>query len=184
MTLTRLSQEKPTAVIIMGDFNCRSSQWWKGDNDFPEGTALEEFIVTNNLYLLINEPANIRCGSMSCIDLIITDQPNLFVKSGVHPSLDDHCQHQLIHGKLNLSIPAPPPYKKTMWDYAKADIQSIREKINGIDWESRLMGLDPNEMSEVFTATIYSILSSNIPNKVVTCNDKDAPWVTAKVKQQ
>ena len=37
-------------------------------------------------------------------------------------------------------------------------------------------------MSEVFTATIYSILYSNIPNKVVKGNDKNAPWVTAEVK--
>ena len=44
------------------------------------------------------------------------------------------------------------------------------------------MGFGPNEMSEVFTAKIYSILSSNIPNFVVKCNDKDAPWVTAEVK--
>ena len=44
------------------------------------------------------------------------------------------------------------------------------------------MGFGPNEMSEVFTETIYSILSSYIPNKVVKCNDKDAPWVTAEVK--
>ena len=182
MTLTRLRQEKPTALIITGDFNCRSSQWWEGDNEYPEGTALDEFIETNNLYQLINEPTNIRCESMSCIDLIITDQPNLFVESGVHPSLDDHCQHQLIYGKLNLSIPAPSPYRRTMWDYAKADTQSIRDRINGIDWESRFMGFGPNEMSEVFTATIYSILSSNIPNKVVKCSDKDAPWVTAEVK--
>ena len=181
MTLTRLRQEKPTALIITGDSNCRSSQWWEGDNEYPEGTALDDFIETNNLYQLINEPTNICGESMSCIDLIITDQPSLFVESGVHPSLDDHCQHQLIYGKLNLTIPAPPPYKKTMWDYAKADTQTIRDRINGIDWESRFMGFGPNEMSEVFTATIYSILSSNIPNKVVKCNDKDAPWVTAEV---
>ena len=44
------------------------------------------------------------------------------------------------------------------------------------------MGLDPNEMADVFTATIYSILSLNVPNKVVKFNDKDAPWVTAEVK--
>ena len=44
------------------------------------------------------------------------------------------------------------------------------------------MGFGPNEMREVFTATIYSILSSNIPNKVVKCNDKDTLWVTAEVK--
>ena len=49
---------------------------------------------------------------MSCTDLIITDQPNLFVNFGVHFSLDDHCRHQIIHGKFNISVPIPPPYLK------------------------------------------------------------------------
>ena len=65
----------------------------------PEGTALDEFIERNNLCQLINEPTHIRGESMSCIDLIITDQPNFFVESGVHRSLGDHCQHQLVYGK-------------------------------------------------------------------------------------
>ena len=58
---------------------------------------------------------------MSCIDLIITDQPNLFVNSGVHPSLDEHCQHQIIYGKLNISVSYPPPFKRKFWDYSKAN---------------------------------------------------------------
>ena len=44
------------------------------------------------------------------------------------------------------------------------------------------MGLDSSEMSDFFTTTLYSTLSSNIPNKVVKCNNKDAPWVTHEIK--
>ena len=44
---------------------------------------------------------------MSSIDLIITDQPNLFVDFGVHSFLDDQCQHQIIHDKRNISVPRP-----------------------------------------------------------------------------
>ena len=72
---------------------------------------MDEFIESNNLSQLIDEPTNIRTTGISCIDLIITDQPNLFVDFGVHSSLDDHCQHQIIHSKLNISVPLPPPYK-------------------------------------------------------------------------
>ena len=54
---------------------------------------------------LIDEPTNIRITGMSCIELIITDQPNLFVDFRVHSSSDNHCQHQIIHGKLNISVP-------------------------------------------------------------------------------
>ena len=37
-------------------------------------------------------------------------------------------------------------------------------------------------MFDVFTATIYSIMSLNMLNKVVTFDEKNAPWVTAEVK--
>ena len=74
----KIQAENPHSVILMGDFNFRSPQWWAGDVQQPEGTALEELIEVNNLHQLIEEQTNIREGSMSCIDLIITDKPNLF----------------------------------------------------------------------------------------------------------
>ena len=119
---------------------------------------------------------------MSCIDLVITDQPNIFVESGVHPSLDDHCQHQIVYGKLNISIPHPPPYERTISDYSKANTRMIRDLINDIDWQSRFVGLGSSEMTELFTGTIFAILSANIPNKVIKCNDKDPPWITPELK--
>ena len=36
-------------------------------------------------------------------------------------------------------------------------------------------------MSLVFADTFLSILSQHISNKIITCNDKDAPWITPKV---
>ncbi len=54
--------------------------------------------------------------------------------------------------------------------------------MNSIDLGSQFMGLDSSEMSDFFTTTLYSTLSSNIPNKVVKCNNKDAPWVTHEIK--
>ena len=84
----KIQAENPHSLILTGDFNCRSSQWWAGDVQQPEETALDELVEVNNLHQLIEEPTNIREGSMSCIDLIITDQPNLFADYGVHSSLD------------------------------------------------------------------------------------------------
>ena len=37
-------------------------------------------------------------------------------------------------------------------------------------------------MSLVFADTFLSILSQHISNGIITCNDKDAPWITPKVK--
>ena len=114
---TDLRNENPNCIILTGDFNCRSPQWWSDDENtpLPQGTALDELMETNNVYQLIDEPTNVRTQGMSCIDLIVTDQPNMFVEYGVHPSLDPHCKHQIIFGKINVSLPSPPPYKRTIW---------------------------------------------------------------------
>ena len=63
------------SIIVTGDLNCRSSQWWPQDVENAEGASLDELIESNNLFQLIDEPTNIRGEGMSCIDLIITDQP-------------------------------------------------------------------------------------------------------------
>ena len=119
---------------------------------------------------------------MTCIDLIITDQPNLFMEYGVHPSLDEHCQHQIIFGELNISLPCPPPYKRTVWDYSKSDIQSIRDSLQQTDWPLTLQGLNTDQMVDVFTNKLYGILKANIPSRILSFNDKDPPWITRQVK--
>ena len=179
---SRLKTEKPHALILTGDFNCRSSQWWHGDTEQPEGSDLDELIETNNLYQLIDEPTNIRGDSMSCIDLIITDQPAFFVETGVNPSLDDFCQHQIVHGKVNIAIPFPPPYKRTVWDYSKADILNIRSVLRNIDWHLCFHDMGSNEMVEKFYEVLKSTFSEKIPNKIVQFNDKDPPWISHEVK--
>ena len=181
-TVNKMKAESQHCIIFTGDLNCRSSMWWTEDIEQPEGTALDELLETNGLYQLIEERTNIRNEGCSCIDLIITDQPNMFVDYGVHPSLDEHCQHQIIHGKLNVSLPAPPPYKRTVWDYSKADVQMIIESINKINWTAFFDGLNPTEMVETFTKALSEIFSEYIPIKVVKFDDRDPPWMKRELK--
>ena len=51
---------------------------------------------------LTSEPIRLFPSSLSCIDLIFNEQPNLAVKGGVHFSLNPNCHHQIIYYKLNL----------------------------------------------------------------------------------
>ncbi len=48
-------------------------------------------------------------------------------------------------GKINISIPCPPPYKKIVWDFTKSDHVAIRNSITGLDWPSIFHGLNPNQ---------------------------------------
>ena len=49
--------------------------------------------------------------SKSCIDVIFTDHPNLYIDCGVHPSLHSQFHHQIIHARLSVSnISLPTEY--------------------------------------------------------------------------
>ena len=148
-----------------------------------EGVFFNNFLISNNLEELTNEPTHIRDdGSQPCMDLICTDQPYVFTEVGVLPSLDPHSKHHIIHGTLNFHNPSPPPYKRGVWEYKTAKIDLIRNDLLNTNWESLFLGLNTDEMSLVFTDTLLSIFSRYISNNIITCNDKDAPWITSVVK--
>ena len=93
-------------------------------------------------------------------------------------SLDINCQHQIIFGNLNLSLPSPPPYNRTVWHYSRANAQSIINSINSVNWVSNLNPLGPSEVVDYFAMTLYKIMSLYIPNESIKINDKDPPWLT------
>ena len=43
-------------------------------------------------------------------------------------------------------------------------------------------GLDVNKMTHLFTSKCVSIFSEFIPNKTVTCDNCDPPWMTPSLK--
>ena len=105
------------------------------------GEILSDFAIENGFDQIINEPTHyFQIGRPTCIDLILTNQRYSFVDSGVVPSPDPHCRHQIVYGKLNYSVPCPPPYKRTFWKYNQANIHGIRESIRNCDWK-RLFGI-------------------------------------------
>ena len=86
--LENINKENPSAIILSGDFNARSPFFWEGDSATKEGELFSEFLISQNMDELINEPTHIKDnGSQSCIDLICTNQPFLFADFGVLPSL-------------------------------------------------------------------------------------------------
>ena len=97
-------QNIPFLVVILGDFNAKSSNWCKNDRTTSEGKVIENISSQFALHQVINEPTHILETSSSCIDLIFTSQPNLIIESGVHPFLHSNSHHQIIFTKFNLEI--------------------------------------------------------------------------------
>ncbi|XP_065068202.1 uncharacterized protein LOC135693597 [Rhopilema esculentum] len=183
LMLSKMHAENPFCVIITGDFNCRSTQWWENDIENNEGKLFEPLTSDLGLHQLISEPTHLMGDSKSCIDLIFTDQPNLFIESGVHPSLHDHCHHQIIYGQLSVSNAKLPPYKRRIWYYDKANFTAIRRSIEMFHWREHLGNLTcPKRQVELLNEVLLNIYSNYIPNKVKTIRPHQAPWITFKVK--
>ena len=184
LMISKMFAENPHCLIITGDFNCRSTQWWENDIENSEGKLFEQITADNGLHQLISEPTHIVGSSKSCIDLIFTDQPNLIVDTGVHPSLHDQCHHQIIYGKLSVSNISQPPYVRRVWHYDKADFVAIRKSIELFKWHEHLGKIAcPNEQVKLLNEVLLNIYSNFIPNQVKTVRPRQAPWITHVVRK-
>ena len=135
-------------------------------------------LLNNHLEQLIDEPTHVRDdGSQSCVDLICTDQPFTFMETGIISSLDPRSKHNIIHGTLNVSAPLPPPYKRKIWAYKTAKTEQMRADLHDL-----FLNLNVSEKGLAFNDIFLDIVAKHISNKIITCNDKDAPWITSEVK--
>ena len=178
---SKMSNENPYGVIITGDFNCRSTQWWANDNKHDEGKSFEPLTSELGPHQLISEPTNTIGQSKSCIDLIFTDQPNLFIESGVHPSLHEQCHHEVVHGKLSVKSYAPPPYSRKLW--YRADFLAIRKSIEVYNWQESFETVrHPDDQVKILNEVLLNVCSNFIPNRVKTIRPRQAAWITQNIK--
>jgi len=108
-TLSNINNISPTISIFIGDFNARNSDWWTGDVTNTQGVDIAELSSQYSLYQLIDEPTHFRPGfSPSCIDLIFSSSRALVEDSGILPSLNSRCHHQIPFIKVNFKVKFPP----------------------------------------------------------------------------
>ena len=75
--ISNLCNERPSCIILSGDFNSRSPLIWSGEiTEEALGRMIANFAITNNLEQLIDEPTHLpRDDVATCVDLILIDQP-------------------------------------------------------------------------------------------------------------
>ena len=155
------------------------------DKARTEGMKLEYLITTvHGLHQLISQPTHQMPQSSSWIDLIFTDQPNFIVDSGViHPYILIAIFRLHMYCKLTPNIKYPPPYKHLVWDYNKANVESIKN-IESVNWELMFSNKSVLKQVSIFNETLMNIFSNFTPNKLVTCDDRDPPWMNDFVKSK
>ena len=147
------------------------------------GKHIADLCINNCFEQIIDEPTHVTNDrTPTCIDLILTNNSSAIVDNCVIPSPDPSCKHQIVSGKINLNVPPPPRYKRTVWQYGKGDSLSFKNDIRATDWHGLFFNKSVDQMVDCFTNTFLDLAKKHIPCKIITVSEKDAPWVTASVK--
>ena len=181
---SKIQAENPSATFFTGDFNAHSQFWWPDGDTTPEGMEIENLLTSLGLSQIISEPTNFEPSkNPSCIDLIITDQPNLILDSGTRASLDSFCHHQIIYCKVNFRIPPPTPFERTIWHFNRANRAAIKRSMTNFPWSQHLnINTNPNWQVKTFNSIFLNIMSQFIPNEIKKFVPRDPPWITKSLK--
>ena len=181
----KIKTQKPYAMSFTGDFNAHSQTWYLEGDTNPEGVALDTLFSDLNLTQMISEPTHIMRDTTNptCIDLIVTDQPNLVLDSGVRDSLDVTVKHKIVFCKINFKIPPPPKYSRKFWHFNRAREQSIKAAVSRYPWEISLGKLNPNRQVDILNETILNIMSNFVPNEVKTISPREPEWMNSNIKK-
>ena len=137
-------------IQCFNDFNAHSELWWSDGDTTPEGHEIEELFSSLNLSQIINEPTNFT--------------PNK-KPTCTRPSLDAKCHHDIIHCKINYKIPPPPPHKRTIWHYDRANCDAFQSRLKTFPWVQQFnLNSDINWQVKYFTEVIHNVISNFVPH--------------------
>ena len=98
--------------------------------------------------------------------------------------LHSNCHHLITYCKLNLNIEYPAPYECLVWDYNRANVEGIKKSIESVDWEMMFNNKSVHKQVSIFNEILMNIFSNFTPNKLVTFDDRDPPWMNDFVKSK
>ena len=165
---SNIQAENPFATFFTGDFNAHCQSWWLHGNTTTEGEVIDNLFSKLGLSQVISEPTNFEPHkNPSCIDLIVTDQPNIILESGTRASLDAYCHHQITYCRVNFRIPPPLPFERKIWHFNRANSAAIKRRMTSFPWRQHLnINTNPNWQIKTFTDVFFNIMSDFIPNEI------------------
>ena len=76
------------------------------------------------------------------------------------------------------------PYERLVWDYKKPNIDSIQKALKQINWRFLFSNKSVHQQVKILNNTLVNVFSNFVPNKLVTFNDKDLPWMSEHLKKK
>ena len=85
---------------------------------------------------------------------------------------------------MNLKVEYPSPSQRLVWNFKKSNNGAIKSAIELVDWNFLFSHKNVHEQVVIFNQTLMNIFSNYIPNKLITVDDKDPPWMNQYIKKK
>ena len=175
--------EKPYTMLFTGDFNAHLKQWSESDSDNSFGIELQKIFDSHGLFQIVDQPTFITSTCSTCIDLVVTDQPNIILESTIHPSLHKTCHHQINYVKINVRCPPPPPYSRLVWHYGRSNERAINHALSAFNWDVFFANCtDIEEQASGFCDIVKNVFSNFTPHDDIVVKPKEPPWMNRNLK--
>ena len=83
---------------------------------------------------------------------------------------------------FNLNIVYLPPYQRLLWNYKRADVTNIQKALELVNWGRLLDNKNVDSQVLILNDIILNVFRNFVPNKYVTCDDKDPVWMNENIK--
>ena len=164
-------------LIITGDFNINQNK--KNPND-----KIQTLLTNFSLHQLIKDNTYYTETNSSLLDLIIVNCPQSIILSQVGaPLLDNIRYHLPVLGVINSNTSKNHSFKRKIYYFDRGDYNSLRQKLSIVNWNSLFVPNDIDCITSNITKTILDIADKVIPNRIITINKNDPPWITSDVKK-
>ena len=115
------------SVIILGDFNLDRLRL-----DRAKGKLLKDLEEVNNLQCMITEPTRVTAHSESLLDVILTNNPDLFKKCGVYqPEMSDH---HMVFGEMMEKVHEHKTRTTTFRQTKSTDFEQLNPDLEAAPW--------------------------------------------------
>ena len=134
-------------VLLVGAFNI--------DMMGNQCTPLKNLLTRLNLKNVVGEPTRITPSSATCIDLLVTNRPNLILNVAVSSNFcSDHCP---VSADVNVKVNKQLCFNRIIKKYDQADYASMNDELNMIDWNTIFHNKTVNDNYSNFLSTINRV---------------------------
>ena len=169
-----LSRRGITNIILIGDFNLTGVQW----DDFHTSVSIEQLFLDtfSNLSLeqLITMPTHVK-GNI--LDLLLANNPQMVNEISVCSDfLVCKSDHFPILFKIKSKTRMKKAVKRKIYNFKRADWDSINSELSNINWDHLLLSNDDIEFAwSRFKTKLIDITDKHIPRIKISCGPQP-PW--------